>query len=236
MQNHSPLLIDFSCDTEELLALFSAFLKSSENLHLVASQAGGRESEVNYRAARYVCKLGPSDDATDSFKPIMTNGDRSGIQSSIAIGMGDMVKTDPPIPPVAAGLLNLGADICADLPANLVHWMPAELTSGPEFFLEAMREYGNGGAFPALPLVRFEESEGGAILTKGLHWFARQEVRFETEKLDEAAAVKRMVRILHDIVHNGPIAEAMQVAGLEAEEELRLLPKADGSLVEVQLA
>ena len=75
-QNYSPLSLEFSYDLAKLSELFSAYVNSSKNLAKVASQSAGRVTEVNYRAARYVCKFGPIPAATSRFKSIMTNGER----------------------------------------------------------------------------------------------------------------------------------------------------------------
>ena len=139
------------------------------------------------------------------------------------------------MPPVVAGLLSLGAEICDNLPVRLVHWWPSELANGPAFFGEAVRDYANGGAFPALSLVRFEKSGASTITTNGLDWFVRQEIAFDTAGLDEASVVKRLVRLLHDIVENGPLMDEMLVDGLQAGERLQLLPSDDGHLVYAKL-
>jgi hypothetical protein len=118
--------------------------------------------------------------------------------------------------------------------ASAVLWKPAELASGPDFFQDSVQNFVAGGAFPSLSLVRFESTSAGLLRTRGLAWFADQEIEFQPTHLAENEAVRRMVRIIHDIAENGAIAEDVETAGLDRGERVYLTLHPEEKLVRVK--
>ena len=90
---------------------------------------------------------------------------------------------------------------------------------------------------PALVQIGIAETESGMFETTGLDYFAGQEVRLNAPTGYAAnEAVKRLVRIAHDIASNGKIDNEIETSGLVAGESLLFRPSEDHRYLDVSIS
>lgn len=126
--------------------------------------------------------------------------------------------------PVLRGLAGLGARLAGLPGVQAVIWTPGGSWVEPVVFRRAVADWLGGGAFPALALTAIERVDDGAMISRGLALIAGQELRLEPDRPIPAAALARIaVRLIHDLVLHGPIAQEEQLTGPDGET-LRLVP------------
>ena len=233
MADEFPLILLSKLGLPELARSFSAYLESSEDVILFREQSR-QHVEVSFCGVRFSCKFGIAKEGLLDAKQVMLNSDLAESTTSISIGFSGLVDSALPILPLVKSLLELASKFAASLPVAAVLWAPANIASGPKFFRNSVDDFVSGGAFPSLALVRFNSAEGNILRTNGLAWFSNQEVEFNTSDMDENEAIRRLVRIIHDIAENGAMAENIEVAGLDAGERLSLSVSAEEGVVRVR--
>lgn len=232
----APLLLLSKQEKHALSESLQDGIAGYGDLFFMKPDHSGERFEVNYCGARFLCEITQSDGNHVGLKQIMLNADFPAVRSAIELNFSATVATDPPVLPIVTGLLSVGAKLAEFLELSAVVWRPAKLASGPDFFIRSIGSFASGGAFPALSLVRFINEGAGAIRTSGLSWFSGQEIEFEMSGLDEKAAMRRIVRVVHDIAVNGPVVEEVEVGGLEPNEKLHISLSAGRSLVRVGIS
>jgi len=133
-------------------------------------------------------------------------------------------------------LLALGSQIGQAIDASTIVWSPGNTLVGFEYYVEATQQYLEGGPFPSLVQVSFVESVWGALTTKGLDYFADQEIVLTTPvnyRRDEA--LKRAARIAHDIATNGKIDAEIKTKGLVKGETIHFNPSEDLRILYVDI-
>lgn len=138
--------------------------------------------------------------------------------------------------PVLRGIAALGAKL-ATLPGiRAVVWTPAAAWVAPELFQRSVAEWLAGGAFPGLVLIALDRERNGAMHSRGLHLLTGQELRFEPDKRLPSAAMARLaVRLIHEVVHSGPLTEERDFKGPN-DEHLLAVPVRDGTQIRVLLS
>jgi hypothetical protein len=105
--------------------------------------------------------------------------------------------------------------ISADaLGAKCVYWSPSGNLIESGYFKDAIQSFVDGGAFPALALVRFDSSKEWVTRSTGLDWFSGQEIDASHPQLSARDAMYRLVRIAHDMAMIGPYENESQLDGL----------------------
>lgn len=137
--------------------------------------------------------------------------------------------------PVVRVLAGLGA-VLTDLPGVLaVCWNPAGSWMAPDYFRKVVFDWLGGGAFPALGLTTLRRESNGAMVSQGLELLIGQELRFEPDPdLPPAQIARIAVRMIHELVERGPLAEAGEFAGPEGEP-LLAVPVRDGAQLRVMV-
>jgi hypothetical protein len=118
------------------------------------------------------------------------------------------------------------------LGARHIYWSPARLWSEAAAFRAAVAEMLVSGMPPLLHLLAFQDMPGGGIATRGLSFFAGQELHLvDGAGLDRKDAVRRLARLALDIMVHGPITAPRRFRGLTEGETLRVGPAtgADGA-------
>ena len=110
--------------------------------------------------------------------------------------------------------------------ASHFFWMPARLWSDAPQFRASVAEMLTSGMPPVLHLVAFRRhdgNEGGAVGTRGLAWFAGQELEAAIPAgWTVAEMIKRLARLALDIMLNGRFSGNRDLRGLEPGETIRL--------------
>jgi hypothetical protein len=137
--------------------------------------------------------------------------------------------------PVVRVLAGLGA-VLAGLPGVLaVCWNPAGSWMAPDYFRKTAFDWLGGGAFPALGLTTLRRERNGAMVSHGLELLIGQELRFEPDaELAPAQVARIAVRMIHELVEQGPLAEAGEFAG-PAGEPLLAVPVREGTQLRVMV-
>ena len=138
------------------------------------------------------------------------------------------------MPPVVRCLALLAA-ILSDLPgAQAVVWHPARSRSSPDYFRRSVMRWIEGGVFPGLGLTALATLSDGSMQSEGLALFVGRELRvLGGTASNPADTAKLALRLLHWLVENGGLQEALTLTG-PSGEALEMRPLADKKLVEVR--
>lgn len=161
------------------------------------------------------------------YKQIFCNIDAGSVGSSVAIALGDHVQGGGKVAAIVRELLGAGKLIGEICRASAIVWQPAKTVSGFEYLAQAVGEYANGGAFPVIALINFQSDSSGEIHSTGLSWLSGQELSVVPSGLSESEAMRRVVRVAHDIAVNGPVSSDVDLEGIETGETVELRPVDD---------
>jgi hypothetical protein len=117
------------------------------------------------------------------------------------------------------------------LGAQQIYWSPARLWSDAVAFRAAVAEMLVSGMPPLLHLLAFQDMPGGGLATRGLAFFAGQDLHLVADGgLDRKDAIRRLARLALDIMVHGAIRAPRRFRGLADGEYLRVGPAtgADG--------
>lgn len=158
---------------------------------------------------------------------IFCNADLSDIQSAVHIDLGPAVASGRIVPAIVKALLELGDVLGRNLGIKAVFWSPAAVVSGYDYYAEAVAQYAQGAAFPALLCVGFDMSTIGTVQTTGLAWLCDQELTFTHPPLPMHEAMRYVVRLVHDLATQGAYDRALELPGLHADEVVVVTPSPD---------
>lgn len=155
---------------------------------------------------------------------IFCNADLTDIQSAVHIDLGPAVASGRAVPAIVKALLELGDVLGRNLSIKAVFWSPAAVVSGYDYYAEAVAQYAQGAAFPALLCVGFDMSTIGIVQTSGLAWLCDQELTFTHPQLPMHEAMRYVVRLVHDLATQGAYDRALELPGLHADEVVVVTP------------
>ena len=162
---------------------------------------------------------------------IFCNADLSVIQSAVHIDLGAAVASGRTVPAIVQAMLELGDVLGRNLSIKAVFWSPAAVVSGYDYYAEAVAQYAEGAAFPALLCVGFDMSPNGIVQTTGLAWLCDQELTFAHGQLPAHEAMRYVVRLVHDLTTQGAYDRALELPGLHADEVVVVTPSPDQGTV-----
>ena len=163
----------------------------------------------------YALQASPAPAATHH---IFCNADLSDIQSAVHIDLGPAVASGRVVPAIVKAMLELGDVLGGNLDIKAVFWSPAAVASGYDYYAEAVAQYAEGAAFPALLCVGFDMSMNAIVQTTGLAWLCDQELTFTHPQLPVHEAMRYVVRLVHDLATQGAYDRALELPGLHADE------------------
>lgn len=163
----------------------------------------------------------------ENYKQIFCNLDFSSLYFAATISLGSHVKDGRKNPAIIASLFRLTRELIAASKPAAVIWNISKIISDPKYFAETVGHYEDGGAFPILSTIDFGYDDD-MVQTFGMSYFSNQEIRYAVGNLQQADAMKRVMRIAHDIAVNGAYHANIEVAGLEANEKIFITPDGDG--------
>lgn len=158
---------------------------------------------------------------------IFCSADLTAIASALHIDFGPAVTAGRAVPAIVQVLLELGEVLGRHLDIKAVFWSPAAVASGYDYYAEAVTQYGQGAAFPALLCVAFDTSKPGIVQTTGLAWLCGQELTFEHAQLPTHEAMRYVVRLVHDLATQGAYDRALEVPGLNVGDVVQVTPGPD---------
>jgi hypothetical protein len=138
-------------------------------------------------------------------------------------------------PQLFRSMLELGGVLGRNLGIKAVFWSPAAVVSGYDYYAEAVAQYAEGAAFPALLCVGFDMSTTGVVETNGLGWLCDQELTFTHAQLPAHEAMRYVVRLVHDLATQGAYDRALELPGLHADEVVVVTPNPDQGTVNARL-
>ena len=166
---------------------------------------------------------------------IFCNADLSDIQSAVGIDLGPAVTSGRIVPAIVQAMLELGDILGRNLGIKAVFWSPADVVSGYDYYAEAVAQYAQGAAFPALLCVGFDMSAIAIVETTGLAWLCDQELTFAHAQLHAHEAMRYVVRLVHDLATQGAYDRALELPGLHADEVVVVTPSPDQGTVNARL-
>ncbi len=235
MSRIAPLSLLLNCSLDDGVERLSAVISFNGDVAIVHGKIGKScPMLLLFQGITYSAKLVAFEGDLNTHRNIFCNIDKAKIMSVLTLDLGDNVKGGETIPPIVKGLLGLARRIGQAIDTVAVVWNPAHIVSGFSYFSESIDSYEKNGAFPALALVDFNMQMDGEISSKGLSWFSEQELIFFASHLSREEAMRRMVRVVHDIATNGPILSRIEIKGLDLTETMILTPSTDGEIVMMQ--
>jgi hypothetical protein len=166
---------------------------------------------------------------------IFCNADLTDIQSAVHIDLGPAVASGRVVPAIVKAMLELGDVLGRTLDIKAVSWSPAAVVSGYDYYAEAVAQYAEGAAFPALLCVGFDMSTTGIVEATGLAWLCDQELTFAHAHLPAHEAMRYVVRLVHDLATQGAYDRALELPGLNVDEVVVVTPSPDQGTVNARL-
>jgi len=135
--------------------------------------------------------------------------------------------------PVVQTMMNVAGALCPLDGLVAVAWHPASSWLSPAYFASMIRNWLEGGIFPARGLVGLELSADGGLQSEGAAFFTGQEVRVEPELVEStASATKIAVRLIDHLVENGPFEAVEQMVGPDGRM-LKVMPSSNQRFVRI---
>jgi hypothetical protein len=224
MASNRPLLLLLDYDVETAVAQVSKCVADDPLIHIYDdSPANGPSWRVIYKTLTFGLEVVNAPIEVAAYDRVFCLDGPSSANSMLSIGLDANLSGGEKTAPIAAALLEIGAYLCQYLTPAMIAWVPGKIVTDPAYFSEAVTDYVNGGAFPALAVVRFVFSpDDAAVRTEGLVWFSGQELELIGNGLTKADLARRAVRLIHDIAVNGPISGAEIVPDVTADASLVL--------------
>lgn len=134
----------------------------------------------------------------------------------------------------ALSILHFAARLGVATGAAQLYWSPAGTMSDATAFAAALKTHETGGLLPLLSLFDLDFSDPMAINTKGLWAFGGREIRYSLAALGKAEVIRRLLRVVQDIVTEGPYTEDCVVPGLDPSERIFISISNDGLIYDIQ--
>jgi hypothetical protein len=232
VERQSPLYLLFTWSAGEVIAGVEDLLRSSDR-RIAKSLPPASHSDYGLVWNGLQFTFSASDwpvQAGDAQAIFCSKIDESN-GASFALNFSDHVAGGNRIPELAKAFLQFAAILTKHLGPARLYWTPANLLVSPDYFVDSVTDYAEGGAFPVLSTIDLAwQQEEDALQTTGLDWFAGQEIRCAQVNADRQNWLRRVVRLVHDIATNGPMIADQNVPDLDESRRVSLVVE-DGGLV-----
>lgn len=230
----APLFLHFDDCEADLLGKFCRLDHEACGIYFAdGSKPAGAAGTVMFSGVAFDYAIVASD-KPDAVANIFCDVDLGKTRSAITFALGAAVASGQHMPAIIKMLLLLADTLGTALEAKSVFWTPSSVATGFSYYSEAVRQYANGAAFPALITVAFDTDGHDCIRTSGLSWLSGQELIFERDQLPVNEAMRYVVRMVHDLATNGPVNAQMEVPGMSEHEKLQLNPDLTNGLLTVR--
>jgi hypothetical protein len=233
MASNQPLLLLLEHDADRAVQQVSKFIAHDDLVHIYDdSSATGPVWRVIYKALTFRLEVTQIPNDVAGYDRVFCSVEPASSMSMLAFDLDANLARGQKTAPIAAALLEIGAYFSARLGPSVIAWRPAKIASDPVYFREAVSDYVNGGAFPALAVIGFDFSCDDRVLrTTGLDWFSGQELELTGNGLSKADLARRAVRLIHDIAVNGPMGGGDLVPDIASDGHITLSLSEDGAVV-----
>lgn len=154
--------------------------------------------------------------------------------SAIGVRPGNHLAGAAKLPEVNRRLLQLGRWIGRGLDADFAAWSPSRRLASFSFYDEIVTRYVDDGPLPILLQASFLKVGDRHFVTRGVDYFAGQEIRLVTPPdYSDAEAARHLVRVILDVATHGRINGFARSAGLVPGEILEFSPGEDNIEVEI---
>ncbi len=161
--------------------------------------------------------------------------DAQGLEATV-LTVGEHLAGGGQSLPVVKGMMELACRLVRHFDdVRAVVWPPSQSVIGRRFFESTVTAWLDGGAFPAIGLTAFEQTDDGALKSQGLAYFIGQEILIELPlSADLVTATRLGVRLVNQLVLTGGVSTAEQVI---APAGLRLIlePSENSKIVSVRI-
>lgn len=165
--------------------------------------------------------LAPGDAAPSPARGAMLGLDAIPDGEAVALRPGPHIAAGRGMLPVVRVLAAVGMRLATLPGVRAVCWQPAGSWMEPGYYRRVVGDWLGGGAFPALGLTSLRRESNGAMVSLGLGLLIGQELRFEPERNLSAGAVARIsVRLINELISNGPLTEPQEFTGADGEQLL----------------
>jgi hypothetical protein len=222
----APFSLVFETEIAAANEAFVRYVRSSSDLAFDGEDAG-KEGRfyLLFEGMSFMLAIRSVSPAVQAYHPIFYSKSAGQLRSSLEIAFGEKLENGMKVPALAQGYLQFVAKITRDLGAVAICAVESGLIADAAYFADAVQAYADGGAFPALAMIAFEDiAKDDAIVTRGLDLFAGQEIVFHGAGLQRNEMMRRMVRLVHDLCTNGRVHEYQMVDDLEPGSVLILDP------------
>ncbi len=235
MNRNAPLLLVFERIAEDVSNDLQVFVELSDEVSIIGHKISNT-SQGTLLISGLVFSVRFLDPATFPAEPkhVFCDNSSTKIASVMELNLGENIKGGETIAPIIKALLVLSLRIGNACNATAVYWRPAHIMTGFDYFSETVALYEKDGIFPVLPLVDIERTDEGNLVSHGLSFLSTQELRLVSGGFDISDLTRRMVRVVHDVATNGPIANEITVTGIDPEETLILSPNPSGLEVAIR--
>ncbi|VWX56926.1 hypothetical protein [Sphingorhabdus sp. 109] len=153
---------------------------------------------------------------------------------SLGIALSDILESARHLPAVNHRLLLLGKWIGESVSANAAAWLPSGgLSDFPDYCTSVERLLA-GGPFPTAFQTWISRAPDGHFLTRGLGYFAGQEIRLTAPAgYDLDAISARLVPVIDNIATRGRINRPARIEGMVQGEMLAFTPSDDLGRVDI---
>lgn len=130
--------------------------------------------------------------------------------------------------------LNFAVRFATATGAEQLYWSPASTLSDVSKLSAGLAKAATGQALPVLNLLDLDFSDPMSISSRGLLPFAGREIRYSIASLGKVETVRRILRVAHDIMREGPYPEDCVVPGMETSENIEIKLSPDGATFDVK--
>lgn len=231
------VILLFSSSLETVSGHLNDVLRGQSRLSIGSDQVPAKGSFIAlWDGLELDCQLadGPANLVVEN--RVFTTAANSSFQSSISISLSEKLRGGNRVAPIWSGLLEMAAYLADALSAECVYWSPSGNLIESGYFKDAIQSFVDGGAFPALALVRFDTSKEWVTSSTGLDWFSGQEIAASHPQLSARDAMYRLVRIAHDMAMIGPYENESQLDGLIEGERLSMKSEGQSGVVHIRIS
>jgi hypothetical protein len=230
----APLTLLLSGSASEAETKLRSLLETDSEISLAHAGAGnGTSFEIVFRGVTFQLAITSTVPELGGLKKIFCNLDPALVGCAVDLILGNHVAGGEQVPAIIQAMLGVARKLGSSLGAKGTIWHPADIVSGFPYFSEAVADYVEGGAFPALVLVNFTGGDDGVITSHGLALLSGQELQVGATDMDQSEMMRRVVRVVHDIATNGPVRSAVKLAGIERDEIIELKPLSDSGFLKM---
>jgi hypothetical protein len=236
MSDLPPVLLLSTLRMHEVQDALDRFIVDHDELSFYEAAAQTEECKlILFHGLQFRINVLNHFDNSIEYRKIFCEIDTDAVHSVTGISLGDNITGGNRVAPIAQAMMQLAAIMTEAVSCVGIAWTAAQLVADPVYFADTVIAYSNGGVFPVLSTVDIK-LRGSVAISKGLDWFAGQEIEVNGSGHDDSELLRRAVRIIHDIATNGPVLVPQQIADLDDNHEVSLTLSDDSKIVSAKIA